>query len=432
MAAPAAATLTLADALKGAAKFFAKTNAEMVFDPSRQVECLPSGCLVFDLVSGGGWPKSRLSEVFGMEHSGKTALVHATCAGVQRAGGVAVLVDAEYAFHPGFARRAHGLVHDGETFAVFQPDNIEQVDQLYSNFLAKLGRIDFLAFDSVDAMKPQGLIEGALEDEKRVGIHAIKVSQFVAKMKAYAKTRGIPVVFTNQMRSIISTGRPVDQNVGTGAGFNTHEKYTTSGGLALRYYASLRMKLEFAKRIEDEMGVDPITGEQAKARTGNLIRCINIKNKIATPFLKGAATFHFAAPEQKPGWANDHDVMELLRHRGRLVQTGGRGPKLTYRGLAIPSWEHAGSKVENERRFLGSPELIADARQLLQALVREADGAEALFERAAPGQDFSAGETEGQDGLDQITLAKLGIAADLDDLPPSRLAVAAPISEMTL
>lgn len=372
-------------------KTFSKTNPDLVFDPRKKVDFLPSGSIIFDSVAGGGFPKGRLIEIFGMEHSGKSSLLYAALAGVQKKGGVGILIDAENAWDPTFARNTFGLEHDGQHFAVFQPDNIEEIDALVQK-LADLDNLDLLGFDSVDAMKPKAQVEGSLADERRVGAHAQAMSRFVAKMRILAKEKNIPIVFINQMRTNITTGRAVDQNVGTGAGFNVMEQYTVTGGMALRFYASLRMKLEYGGRIEDETGVNQISGAPDKVRIGNEIKVINIKNKVGTPFLKSKASFLFPMNGQKGGWSNERDVMELLRKRGKIRQ---QATKFVYNGLNIPEWSNVGAKRISEQLFMSTPELIEDAYALLDSILHADAGASTLDVVTAA--DFSPEDTHGQD-----------------------------------
>lgn len=395
-----------------AAKYFSKSNKDIVYDPRRRVQFLTSGSLIFDLVSGGGLPRGRLTEVFGMEHSGKSSLYWAALAAVQRSGGVGVLVDYEGAFDPDFARACYGLVVDNKTFALFQPDNIEEGDELFMKYISRLAQLDMLVYDSVDAMKPKGLIEGALADERRVGAHAQAMSRYVAKQRAFARQRGIVIGFVNQMRTNIVTGQAADQNVGTGAGYNVMEKYTTTGGLALRYYASLRMKLEYGGQIKDEVALSEITGVQEVQRVGNQIKMINIKNKVGVPFRRANATFLFPAPDQTPGWANDVDLMELLKKRGRIQQISS---KFVYRGLNIPEWISLTGKVASEKLFLSKPELQADAQALFKQIIsgpRAQDQVTVSTEAAIAGVDFSPNEASEPTSNDLTDL--IGVA-----LPPA-------------
>lgn len=433
---------TLSSLITDVKKTFSRTNPDLVFDPMKKVSFTPSGSIVFDLVSGGGLPKGRITEIFGMEGSAKSSLLYGALAGVQKRGGVGILIDAENAWDPVFARNTFGLEHDGVGFAVFQPDNIEEIDALLEK-ISDLTKLDLIGFDSVDAMKPKGQVECSLADERRVGAHAQAMSRFVAKIRIFAKEKNIPVVFINQMRTNIQTGRSVDQNVGTGAGFNVMEQYTVTGGMALRYYASLRMKLEYGGRIEDEMGINPITGSQDKIRIGNEIKVINVKNKVGTPFLKSNASFLFPMPGQKGGWSNDRDLLELLKKRGKIRQVS---TKFVYNGLHIQEWSNIGSKKASEQLFLSTPELKADAAALLDSLIQadrsvQNSGQIKMLEVATQ-QDLAPEDTFGQDDK-TIALSSVlgedvpnqeGISQDrpLDNIGLAEPIIAIPSDEITL
>ncbi|CAG0925134.1 unnamed protein product [Notodromas monacha] len=255
-----------------------KANPDIVLDPNKQVEFIPTGCLSFNLVAGGGLPRGRLTEVFGMEHSGKTALALSTHHEVGKAGGTSIHIDAEFAFDENHARQTYRLVQN-DNFKVFQPACAEEAGQLLDLIIASGIKIDFISIDSVDALKPKDLIEGALDKEARVGAQAKKVGQIVNKCRLYAMKTNTAILFLNQMRVNINTSK-YEQNVGTGSGYNPMESHTVPGGYALRFYASLRMKLEYGGKIEIEAGENAISGEAEKQRTGQKVKIINIKNKV--------------------------------------------------------------------------------------------------------------------------------------------------------
>lgn len=343
-----------------------KANPDIVLDPNKSVEFIPTGCLSFDLVAGGGLPRGRLTEVFGMEHSGKTALALATHREVQKIGGTSLHIDAEYAFDETHARQTYRLVQN-DTFKVFQPACAEEAGALLDLIIASGIKIDFISIDSVDALKPKDLIEGALDKEARVGAQAKKVGQIVTKCRLYAMRTNTAILFLNQMRVNINTSK-FEQNVGTGAGYNPMESHTVPGGYALRFYASLRMKLEYGGKIEIEAGENAISGEAEKQRTGQKVKIINIKNKVGTPFLKTLANFEYPAiaKGQRGGWSRGLDIIDILKKRGLIQQ---RATKFIYHGLDIPEWSNIGSKVASERKFCDTPEVMVDATKLIYSLV---------------------------------------------------------------
>lgn len=366
--------ITMGAFLKDVKKDFKDINPDIISDPKRIVQFIPSGNFVFDIVANqfqlGGWPRRRISEVFGMEHSGKSSLMYQTFAELQRAGGVGILIDYEGSWEPQYAKRTFGLIEDMETFVVFQPDTVEEGDKIFDK-MQKLARIDLLVVDSVDAMKPQALIECALDKEARVGAHATAVGKVVAKFRRFARFKNCAIVFTNQIRSKINTNQSI-QNTGTGAGFNTTEPYTTPGGWALRFYASLRMKVEFAAQLKDTMAVNVIGGEHEEhgIRVGNRIKIINVKNKVGPPMLKYVTHFVFPTAQTKGGWDEAADIIYILKKRGRLQQVKGI---LRYRGLEIPEWTTTGSKVVCEEAFRDDQKLIEDGKKLIMHLMKAED-----------------------------------------------------------
>lgn len=355
-------------------KDFKNINPDIISDPNRIVQFISSGNFVFNIVANqfsvGGWPRRRISEVFGMEHSGKSSLIYASFAELQRAGGVGILFDYEGSWEPQYAKRAFGLVEDGKTFVVFQPDTVEEGDKVYE-IMQRLAKIDLLVVDSVDAMKPQALIECSLDKEARVGAHATAVGKVVSKFRRFARFKDCAIVFTNQVRSKITTNKYI-QNTGTGAGYNTQEPYTTPGGWALRFYASLRMKVEFKAQIRNELEVNAIGGEREEhgVRVGNQIQIINVKNKVGPPMLKYVTHFKFPSRSEKGGWDEAMDIMYILKKRGRLQQIG---KKLVYRGLNIPEWYHTASKVICEEAFRSTPGLLKDGKDLILQLMKQED-----------------------------------------------------------
>jgi recombination protein RecA len=354
---------SLSDIMKEVSKKFSKDNSDIVYDPKKQIERISSGCYTFDLVSGGGFPRKRLTEVFGMESSGKTSLIYATLAKLQKEKKVGVLIDFEQTWDPIYAQIAFGLVHDGKYFCLFQPDNIEQGGAIIE-IIERIDNVDCIVCDSIVAMKTQAMIDCSLDKERKIGAHAKAIGEFIDKAKPLAKNKNAAFIFTNQMRVNINTSK-FEQNVGTGAGFNPMEKHVTPGGYSVRFFCSLRMKLEYGGRQELENSADAITGESTKVRNGHVIKVINIKSKIGTPFLKGKTYFDFMTPEQKGGWREDKDIINILKKRGRITQ---KGTKFIYEGLK-KNWENTGSKLSSEQKFSENVELMKDAKALVESLM---------------------------------------------------------------
>jgi len=221
-----------------------------------QVESVPSGSLALDIALGvGGIPRGRIIEIFGMEASGKTTLALHMIAEVQKRGGTAAFIDAEHALDPTYSR---ALGVDLDHILISQPNSGEQALEITEQ-LTRSGAIDIIVVDSVAALVPTAEIEGQM-GETTVGLQARLMSQAMRKLSgAIAQSKTI-VVFTNQMRSKISTSR---------FGPST----TTSGGWALKFYASIRLQMWGSGRIED-----------GSERVGHNINVRVVKNKVAPPF----------------------------------------------------------------------------------------------------------------------------------------------------
>lgn len=385
---------TIEDAIVGIEKEFKDINPDIVSDPKRIVQFISSGNFVFNIIANqftvGGFPRRRISEVFGMEHCGKSSIIYKAFADLQKSGGIGVLLDYEGSWEPQYAKRTFGLIEDRKTFVVFQPDTVEEGDKVFE-FLQKLYKIDLLVIDSVDAMKPQALIECSLDKEARVGAHATAVGKVVAKFRRFARFKDCAIVFTNQIRSTIS--KKGMQNQGVGAGFNVMENYTTPGGWALRFYASLRMKVEFSGQIKDKFGVNAIGGEKEEygIRIGNQIKIINVKNKVGPPMLKYVTHFIFPTKKNKGGWDEALDIMYILKKRGRLRQVKG---KLIYYGLKVKEWSYDGSKMECDEAFKSNKELVEDGKKLVLELM----GTDDILETVEAG-DIKFEDVEYQDSL---------------------------------
>jgi recombination protein RecA len=223
--------------------------------PVEQMETIPTGSLTLDIALGvGGYPKGRIIEIYGPESSGKTTLAIHAIAEVQKAGGIAAFVDAEHAFDRFYAQR---LGVDIDSLLISQPDNGEQALEIADN-LIRSGAMDIVVIDSVAALTPKAEIEGEMGDSK-MGLQARLMSQALRKLTATISKTGCCCVFINQLREKI------------GVMFGNPE--TTTGGNALKFYASVRLDIRRAGQIKE--------GETA---TGNRTRVKVVKNKVAPPF----------------------------------------------------------------------------------------------------------------------------------------------------
>ncbi len=224
--------------------------------PVVEVDVIPSGSLGLDIALGvGGYPRGRVVEIYGPESSGKTTLALHAIAEAQKKGGIAAFVDAEHAFDRYYAQN---LGVDVENLIISQPDYGEQALEIVDN-LIRSGAIDIIVVDSVAALTPKSEIEGEMGDSK-MGLHARLMSQALRKLTATISKTNSTVIFINQLREKI------------GVMFGNPE--TTTGGNALKFYASQRIDVRKSTAIKDSQG--NVMGNKTRAKV--------VKNKVAPPF----------------------------------------------------------------------------------------------------------------------------------------------------
>ena len=226
------------------------------YDHTKGIDVIPSGCLPIDLALGvGGVPRGRITEIFGPEASGKTTVCLHIVAEAQRAGGTAAFIDAEHALDP---QRAGTIGVDLDQLLISQPDNGEQALQIVET-LVRSNAVDVIVIDSVAALVPKAEIEGEMGDSM-MGVQARLMSQALRKLTGAISKSKTAVIFTNHMRQKI------------GIMFGNPE--TTPGGLAMKFYASVRIDVRKIANIKTTAG--DIIGSQHRARI--------VKNKVAPPF----------------------------------------------------------------------------------------------------------------------------------------------------
>ena len=273
------------------------------------IAVIPSGSMALDSALGvGGFPRGRVVEIFGPESSGKTTLTLHLIAEAQKAGGVAAFIDAEHALDPGYARK---LGVDVDNLLVSQPDSGEQALEIAAALIAS-GALDVVVIDSVAALVPKAELEGEMGDS-HMGLQARLMSQALRKLTGVVGRTGTCMVFINQIREKI------------GVMFDNPE--TTTGGRALKFYASVRLDIRRIAAIKD--------GDTA---IGNRTRVKVVKNKVASPFRE--AEFDILYGE---GISREGDLLDMgVTHN--LVEKSGSW--FSYRG------ERIGQGRDNARQYL--------------------------------------------------------------------------------
>ena len=285
--------------------------------PKMDVELLPSGSLSLDLALGGGWPKGRIIEIYGPESSGKTTLALHAIAEIQKQGGQAAFIDAEHALDPAYAKKIGVNTTD---LLISQSDNGEQALEICET-LVRSNAVDLIVVDSVAALVPQAEIDGEMGDAQ-MGLQARLMSQAMRKLTGIISKSRATVIFINQIRMKI------------GVMFGNPE--TTTGGNALKFYASVRVDIRRIGQIKEG---DNISGNRTKIKV--------VKNKIAAPFKTAEFDIMYNEGISKAG-----DVLDLGVSYGVLEKSGAF---IKYNGETIGQGREAVKKLFNE-----DPKLMAE------------------------------------------------------------------------
>jgi recombination protein RecA len=317
----------LAAALGQIEKQFGKGSVMRLGDASANydVEAVSTGSLGLDIALGiGGLPRGRVVEIYGPESSGKTTLTLQVIAEVQRAGGTAAFVDAEHALDPAYAAKLGVNIDD---LLVSQPDTGEQALEI-TDMLVRSSAVDVVVIDSVAALTPKAEIEGEM-GELQVGLHARLMSQALRKLTGNIKRSNTIVIFINQIRMKI------------GVMFGSPE--TTTGGNALKFYASVRLDI---RRIGAIKNGEEVVGNQTRVKV--------VKNKCAPPFREAEFEIMYGH-----GISREGEIIDLASEHGIVEKSGSW---YSYKG------ERIGQGKDNTRNFLKEhPEMATDIEQQVRA-----------------------------------------------------------------
>ena len=311
-------------------KSFGKGSIMKMGDESvEQVEVIPTGSIGLNVALGvGGYPRGRIIEIYGPESSGKTTLAIHAIAEAQKAGGIAAFIDAEHAFDRFYAAK---LGVDVDNLLISQPDNGEQALEIAEQ-LIRSSAIDIIVVDSVAALTPKAEIEGDMGDNK-VGLQARLMSQALRKLtSAVSKTR-TTCIFINQLREKI------------GVMFGNPE--TTTGGNALKFYASVRLDIRGSQAIKNG---EEVIGKQTKVKV--------VKNKVAPPFRRAEFDIMFGEGISRAG-----EIIDLGAELGIVKKSGSW---FSYNDTKIAQGRDAAKQV-----ILDNPELAEELEGLIFAELRK-------------------------------------------------------------
>ena len=298
-------------------------------DHVQEVEVIPTGSIALNAALGvGGYPKGRIIEIYGPESSGKTTLAIHAIAEAQKAGGIAAFIDAEHAFDRFYAAK---LGVDIDNLWISQPDNGEQALEIAEQ-LIRSSAIDIIVIDSVAALTPKAEIEGDMGDNK-VGLQARLMSQALRKLTSAISKTNTTCIFINQLREKI------------GVMFGNPE--TTTGGNALKFYASVRLDIRRATQLKD--------GEEI---IGNQVRVKVVKNKVAPPFRKAEFDIMFGEGISRSG-----EIIDLGAELGIIKKSGSW---YSYNETKLGQGRDASKQVIQD-----NPELAEELEGLIFAALKE-------------------------------------------------------------
>src|SRR5450756_1450865 len=369
MSAPADREKALEAALSQIDRQFGKGSIMRLGDEGRApVEVIPTGSIALDIALGiGGLPRGRVVEIYGPESSGKTTVALHAVASAQKAGGIAAFIDAEHALDPDYAQK---LGVDTDALLVSQPDTGEQALEI-ADMLIRSGAIDIIVIDSVAALVPRAEIEGEMGDS-HVGLQARLMSQALRKLTGTISSTNTTMIFINQLREKI------------GVMFGSPE--TTTGGRALKFYASIRLDVRRIETLKD--GTDPV---------GNRTRVKVVKNKVAPPFKQAEFDIIYGF-----GISREGGLIDMGVEHGFVRKAGAW---YTYEG------DQLGQGKENARSFLRDNPDLADE---LEKKIKEKLGVGPRVDKPAdPIDDMSTKDVSAKGALVKDAPGKGGPLKDV-------------------
>ncbi len=339
-----------------------------------EVEVIPTGSIGLNFALGvGGFPRGRIIEIYGPESSGKTTLAIHAIAEAQKQGGVAAIIDAEHAFDRFYAEK---LGVDVDNLLISQPDNGEQALEIAEQ-LIRSGAVDILVVDSVAALTPKNEIEGVMGD-KNVGLHARLMSQAMRKLTGAISRTNTTCIFINQLREKI------------GVMFGPSE--TTTGGNALKFYASVRVDIRSSSPLKDG---DDVIGRHTKVKV--------VKNKVAPPFRRAEFDIMFGE-----GISRASEIIDLGVDYGIIQKSGAW---FSYDGSKLAQGRDAAKRVIQD-----NPELAEELEEkIMKALKENPQGKEKKKSSKSAKSDKSSSKSDEEESVDDIDLDDMDFDTDLPD-----------------
>lgn len=338
------------------------------------VEVIPTGSIGLNYALGvGGFPRGRITEIYGPESSGKTTLAIHAIAEAQKAGGIAAIIDAEHAFDRFYAEK---LGVDVDNLLISQPDNGEQALEIAEQ-LIRSGAVDILVVDSVAALTPKNEIEGVMGD-KNVGLHARLMSQAMRKLTGAISRTNTTCIFINQLREKI------------GVMFGPSE--TTTGGNALKFYASVRVDIRSSSPLKDG---DDVIGRHTKVKV--------VKNKVAPPFRRAEFDIMFGE-----GISRASEIIDLGVDYGIIQKSGAW---FSYDGSKLAQGRDAAKRVIQD-----NPELAEELEEkIMKALKENPQGKEKKKSGKYAKSDKPSSKSDEEEAVDDIDLDDMDFDTDLPD-----------------